>query len=121
MYDDVQLCNHCVREFLILTRTWFAFGLPSKTGCDTQQEQIKGKRACLKCGMFGHCSAQCPDNDDQTQEKSVKGKEKKKFYKKKKGETHIDKEWDSDCSSFNSDDEGLATFAFNKSTLFLNE
>jgi p-aminobenzoyl-glutamate transporter AbgT len=21
--------------FLILTHTWFAFGLPSKTGCDT--------------------------------------------------------------------------------------
>jgi hypothetical protein len=21
-------------EFLILARTWFAFGLPSKTGCD---------------------------------------------------------------------------------------
>jgi hypothetical protein len=35
MCDDVQLCNRCVREFLILTRTWFAFGLPSKTGCDT--------------------------------------------------------------------------------------
>jgi hypothetical protein len=34
MCDDVQLCNRCVREFLILTRTWFAFGLPSKTGCD---------------------------------------------------------------------------------------
>jgi hypothetical protein len=33
--DDVQLCNRCVREFLILARTWFAFGLPSKTGCDT--------------------------------------------------------------------------------------
>jgi hypothetical protein len=32
--DDVQLCNRCVREFLILARTWFAFGLPSKTGCD---------------------------------------------------------------------------------------
>jgi hypothetical protein len=29
-----HLCNRCVREFLILTRTWFAFGLPSKTGCD---------------------------------------------------------------------------------------
>jgi hypothetical protein len=28
------LCNRCVREFLILARTWFAFGLPSKTGCD---------------------------------------------------------------------------------------
>jgi hypothetical protein len=34
MCDDVQLCNPCVREFLILTRTWFAFGLPSKIGCD---------------------------------------------------------------------------------------
>jgi hypothetical protein len=29
-----HLCNRCVREFLILARTWFAFGLPSKTGCD---------------------------------------------------------------------------------------
>jgi hypothetical protein len=29
-----MLCNCCVRELLILTRTWFAFGLPSKTGCD---------------------------------------------------------------------------------------
>jgi hypothetical protein len=26
--------DSCVREFLILARTWFAFGLPSKTGCD---------------------------------------------------------------------------------------
>jgi hypothetical protein len=36
MCDDVQLCNRCVREFPILARTWFAFGLPSKTGCDTK-------------------------------------------------------------------------------------
>jgi hypothetical protein len=34
MCDDVQLCNRCVREFLILAHAWFAFGLPSKTGCD---------------------------------------------------------------------------------------
>jgi hypothetical protein len=34
MCDDVQLCNCYVREFLILARTWSAFGLPSKTGCD---------------------------------------------------------------------------------------
>jgi hypothetical protein len=34
MCDDVQLCNRRVREFLILARTWFAFCLPSKTGCD---------------------------------------------------------------------------------------
>ena len=32
--DDVQICNCCVRELLILARIWFAFGLPSKTGCD---------------------------------------------------------------------------------------
>jgi hypothetical protein len=33
--DDVPLCNRCVREFLILVSTWFAFGLPSKIGCET--------------------------------------------------------------------------------------
>jgi hypothetical protein len=32
MCDDVQLCNRGVREFLILARTWFVFGLPSKSG-----------------------------------------------------------------------------------------
>jgi hypothetical protein len=36
MCDDVQLCNRYVRKFLILARTWFAFGLPSKTRCDRQ-------------------------------------------------------------------------------------
>jgi hypothetical protein len=30
-----MLCNCCVRELLILAHTWFAFGLPSKTGCDS--------------------------------------------------------------------------------------
>jgi hypothetical protein len=30
-----HLCNRCVREFLILARIWFTFGLPSKTGCDS--------------------------------------------------------------------------------------
>jgi hypothetical protein len=29
-----MLCNCCVRELLILARTRFAFGLPSKTECD---------------------------------------------------------------------------------------
>ena len=36
-----HLCNRCVREFLILARTWFAFGLPSKTGCDTSGSQVE--------------------------------------------------------------------------------
>jgi hypothetical protein len=43
MCDDVQLCNHCVREFLILARTWFAF-LPSKTGCDSGSPRVPGLR-----------------------------------------------------------------------------
>jgi hypothetical protein len=33
----------------------------------------------------------------------------------------IGKEWDSDCSSSDSGDEGLAASAFNKSSLFPNE
>jgi hypothetical protein len=40
---------------------------------------------------------------------------------KAKGEAHIGKEWDSNCSSSNSDDEGLAASAFDKSSLFPNE
>jgi hypothetical protein len=38
-----------------------------------------------------------------------------------KGEAHIGKEWDFDCSSSDSDDEGLAASTFNKSSLFPNE
>jgi hypothetical protein len=37
-----MLCNCCVRELLILARTWFAFGLPSKTGCDNHDAQEGG-------------------------------------------------------------------------------
>jgi hypothetical protein len=40
MCDDVQLCNHRVHEFLILAHTWFAFGLPSKTGCDSNSSHV---------------------------------------------------------------------------------
>jgi hypothetical protein len=48
-------------------------------------------------------------------------REKKKAYKKAKGEAHLGKEWDSNCSSSDSDNEGLAATAFNKSSLFPNE
>ncbi|KAL5679962.1 hypothetical protein ACJX0J_006347, partial [Zea mays] len=71
--------------------------------------------------ITGHFIAQCPDNDnDQEQEKHEK-REKKKVYKKVKGEAHLGKEWDSDCSSSDSDDEGFAASAFDKSSLFPNE
>jgi hypothetical protein len=85
------------------------------------KNKTRGKRSCFKCGKTGHFIANCPDNDsDQGQEKSRK-KEKKKNYRKAKGEAHLGKEWDSDCSSSDSDDEGLAASAFNKSSLFPNE
>jgi hypothetical protein len=56
-----------------------------------------------------------------TREERHGKKEKKKIYRKAKGEAHLGKEWDSDCSSSDSDDEGLAASAFNKSSLFPNE
>jgi hypothetical protein len=83
------------------------------------KNKTKGKRSCFKCGKIGHFIANCPDNDsDQEQEKK---REKKKAYKKAKGEAHLGKEWDSDCSSSDSDNEGLAASAFNKLSLFPNE
>jgi hypothetical protein len=85
------------------------------------KSKTKGKRSCFKCGKTGHFIVNCPDNDsDQGQEKSGK-REKKKSYKKTKGEAHLGKEWDSDCSLSDSDDEGLAASAFNKSSFFPNE
>jgi hypothetical protein len=85
------------------------------------KSKTKGKRSCFKCGKTGHFIANCPDNDsDQGQEKNGK-REKKKSYKKAKGKAQLGKEWDSDCSSSDSDDEGLVASAFNKSSLFPNE
>jgi hypothetical protein len=85
------------------------------------KNKTRGKRSCFKCGKTGHFIAQCPNNDnDQGQEKHGK-REKKKNYRKAKGEAQLGKEWDSDCSSSDSDDEGLAASAFDKSLLFPNE
>jgi hypothetical protein len=84
------------------------------------KNKLRGKRSCFKCGKSGHFIAQCPDNEnDQGQKK--KWKEEKKNYKKAKGEAHIDKEWDPDCSSSDSNNEGLAASTFDKSSLFPNE
>jgi hypothetical protein len=92
-------------------------------GCKeySNKNKAKRKRSCFKCGKTGHFIAQCPDNEnDQGDERHGK-RENKKVYKKAKGEAHLGKEWDSDCSSSDSDDEGLAASAFNKSSLLPNE
>jgi hypothetical protein len=85
------------------------------------KNKSRGKHSYFKYGKTGHFIAQCPNNEnDQTQEKHGK-KEKKKNYRKAKGEAHLGKEWDSDCSSSDFNDEGLAASAFDKSSLFPNE
>jgi hypothetical protein len=85
------------------------------------KNKTRGKRSCFKCGKTGHFIAQCPDNEnDQAQERHGKS-EKKRNYKKAKGEAHLGKEWDSDCFSSDFDDEGLVASAFDKSSLFPNE
>jgi hypothetical protein len=81
------------------------------------KSKTKGKRSCFKCGKIGHFIANCPDNDSDQEQ----GKNGKRENKKAKGEAHLGKEWDSDCSLSDSNDEGLAATAFNKSSLFLNE
>jgi hypothetical protein len=87
----------------------------------SNKNKTRGKRSCFKCSKTGHFIARCPDNEnDQGKERHGK-KEKKKSYRKAKGEARLGKEWDSDCSSSDSDDEGLAASAFNKSSLFPNE
>jgi hypothetical protein len=84
------------------------------------KNKTRGKRSCFKCGKTGYFIAQCPDNEnDQAQERY--GKEKKKNYRKAKGEAHLGKEWNSDCSSSDSDDVGMVASAFDKSSLFPNE
>jgi hypothetical protein len=112
--------NRCKPNSLSLIIKRFKTALK---GCKEypNKSKAKGKRSCFKYGKTGNFIAQCPDNNnDQEQEKHGK-REKKKAYKKAKGEAHLGKEWDSNCSSSDSDDEGLATSAFNKSSLFPNE
>jgi hypothetical protein len=87
----------------------------------SNKNKAKGKHSCFKCGKQGHFIAQCPDNENDQGDDRQGKRENKKVYKKAKGEAHLGKEWDSDCSSSDSDDEGLAASAFNKSSLFPNE
>jgi hypothetical protein len=85
------------------------------------KSKARGKRSFFKCGKTGHFIAQCPDNENDQGEERHGKREKKKAYKKAKGEANLGKEWDSNCSSSDSDDEGLAALAFNKSSLFPNK
>jgi hypothetical protein len=60
-------------------------------------------------------------DSDRGDDKKGKKREKMKYYKKKGGDAHVCREWDSDESSTDSSsDEDAATIAVNKDLLFPN-
>jgi ubiquinone biosynthesis protein UbiJ len=83
----------------------------------------RSKRVFYKCGKPGHFIAKCPmsSDSDRGDDKRGKKKEKKKYYKRKGGDAHVCREWDSDKSSTDSSsDEDAANVAINKGLLFFN-
>jgi hypothetical protein len=82
----------------------------------------RSKRVCYKCGKPNHFIAKCPisSDSDRGDDKKGKKKEKKRYYKRKGGDAHVCREWDSDESSTDSSDEDDANIAVNKGILFPN-
>jgi hypothetical protein len=81
------------------------------------------KRMCYKCGKPDHFIAKCPMSNDSDRDNDKRGnkKEKNRYYKKKGGDAHICREWDSDESSTDSSfDEDATNIAANKGLLFPN-
>jgi hypothetical protein len=81
------------------------------------------KRVCYRCGKFGHFIAKYPYSSDSDRDEDKKGKkmEKKKYYKKKGGEAHMGREWNSDESSTDSSSvTDITNIAINKGLLFPN-
>jgi hypothetical protein len=83
--------------------------------------RTRTKRACYNCGKYGHYISNCP-YERRDEEDDKKHYERDKNYKKKScGEAHIDKEWDSDDESSNSDSGGVATVAIKGSSSSSNK
>jgi hypothetical protein len=83
----------------------------------------RSKRMCYKCGKPGHFIAKCPmsSDSDRDNDKREKKKEKKRYYKKKGGDVHVCREWDSNVSTTDSSsDEDAANIDVNKGLLFPN-
>jgi hypothetical protein len=81
------------------------------------------KKVCYTCGKPDHFIAKCPLSSDSDRDNDKRGKknEKKRYYKKKGGDAHVCREWDSDESSTDSSsDEDAANIAVNKGLLFPN-
>jgi hypothetical protein len=83
----------------------------------------RSKRVCYRCGKSDHFIAKCPysSESDRDEDKKGKKKDKNRYYKKKGGEAHMGREWDSDESSTDSSsNEDDANIAINKGLLFPN-
>jgi hypothetical protein len=83
----------------------------------------RSKRVCYRCGKSGHFIAKCPisSESDRDEDKKGKKKDKKRYYKKKGGDAHICREWDSDESSTDSSfDKDATNILVNKGLLFPN-
>jgi hypothetical protein len=84
----------------------------------------RSKRVCYRCGKSSHFIAKCPYSSESGRDEDKKGKkkmDKNKYYKKKGGEAHMGREWDSDESSTDSSsDEDATNITVNKGLLFPN-
>jgi hypothetical protein len=77
------------------------------------------KKVRYKCGKLDLFIAKCPLSSDSDRDNDKRGK--KRYYKKKGGDVHVCREWDSDESSTDSSsDEDAANITVNKGLLFPN-
>jgi hypothetical protein len=58
----------------------------------------RSKKVCYKCGKPGYFIAKCPLSSDSDRGDDKKGnrREKKRYHKKRGGDAHVCREWDSD-------------------------
>jgi hypothetical protein len=78
----------------------------------------RSKKVFYKCGKPSHFIAKCPLSSVSDRGDDKKGRRKeKKYYKRKGGDAHVCREWDSNESST---DEDVANIAVNKGLLFPN-
>jgi hypothetical protein len=83
----------------------------------------RSKKVCYKCGKPGHFIAKCPLSSDSDRDNDKKGKsrENKRYHKKKGGDAHVCREWNSDeRSTDSSSDEDATNIAVTKGLLFPN-
>jgi hypothetical protein len=83
----------------------------------------RSKKVCYKCGKPGHFIAKCllSSDSDRGDDKKGKRREKKRYHKKRGGDAHVCREWDSDESSSDSSSyEDAANISINKGLLFPN-